>query len=157
VKKTPDSRRLTYTPRRAKEQDIPSLRKMAVSLFNHSRFYQDPFFTRTEADRLFRQWTENAVLGVAADTVLLVPDAGFIACKLSGRKYGEISLVGVTGAYQGKGIGASLVRAALAWFNKKSIETVTVRTQLINTEAMNFYRSLGFSIKSYDIVFGKIL
>jgi len=157
VKKTPNRRHSAHTPRRAEEQDIPGLRKMAGSLFIHSRFYQDPFFTRTEADRLFRQWTENAVLGKAANTVLHVPDAGFIVCKLSGRKFGEIPLVGVTRRYQGRGIGASLVSAALAWFQKNGVGTVTVRTQLRNTKAMNFYRSLGFSVKSHDMVFGKIL
>ena len=157
VKKTPSRRRSAHTPRRAEEQDIPGLRKMAGTLFTHSRFYQDPFFTRTEADRLFRQWTENAVLGKAANMVLHVPDVGFIACKLSGRKSGEIPLVGVTRKNQGKGIGALLVSAALAWFQKNGVETVTVRTQLRNTEAMNFYRSLGFSIKSHDMVFGKKL
>jgi ribosomal protein S18 acetylase RimI-like enzyme len=154
---TPRGIRSAYTPRRAEEQDIPALRKIAGSLFIHSRFYQDPFFTRAEADRLFRQWTENAVRGEAANTVLHVPNAGFIACRLSGRKSGDIPLVGVTRKYRGTGIGASLVSAAIAWFQKNDVNTVTVRTQLRNTEAMNFYRSLGFSIKSHDVVFGKIL
>lgn len=153
----PPRRHSAYTPRLAKEEDIPILRKMARSLFIHSRFYQDPFFTRAEADRLFCQWTENAVRGEAADAVLHVPHAGFIAVRRSGRRSGDIPLVGVTRKYRGTGLGRSLVTAALAWFQKNDIEKVGVRTQLRNTEAMNFYRALGFSIRSHDMVFGKIL
>lgn len=140
----------------AREEDIPMLKGMAKSLFLESRFYNDPFFSKEEADRLYEAWVENSVRGEAADVVFCLPEKGFVTCREAGDR-GEIVLIGIRKGFRGKGIGTALVEKAMEWFRVQGLVAVSVRTQMKNTEAMNFYLKLGFEIEGYDIVFGKIL
>ena len=154
IRKGPEMR---GSVRIATHQDIPALKRMSTSLFIESRFYNDPFFSKAMADRLYRAWIENSVKGQAADIVFYVPGTGFITCRKSRGKKGEIVLMGVKKNLRGKGFGAVLVGEAMQWFVEQEIKSVTVRTQLKNLRALNFYIKLGFMPKEYDIVFGKIL
>jgi dTDP-4-amino-4,6-dideoxy-D-galactose acyltransferase len=138
-------------------QDIPALQRYITSLFPQSRFYNDPFFSREEADRLYRAWIENSVRGEAADIVFHITGTGFISCRKAGKHSGQIVLVGVRKRFRGKGYGTALITQAMEWFRRERINAVTVRTQLNNTKAMNFYLRTGFLVKEYDIIFGRIL
>lgn len=143
--------------RAATLKDVRKLKKLVRSLFFESRFYSDPFFSKKEADRLYEAWIENSVRGLAADIVFYIAEAGFITCKRSPKKKGEIVLVGIKAGLRGKGLGSALVGEAMQWFAGQEVTAVTVRTQLRNLRALNFYIGLGFLPKEYDIVFGKIL
>jgi dTDP-4-amino-4,6-dideoxy-D-galactose acyltransferase len=138
-------------------QDIPALQKYITSLFPESRFYNDPFFSREEADSLYRAWIENSVRGEAADIVFHIPGKGFISCRKAGRRSGQIVLIGVRKSLRGKGYGTALIKEAMEWSRRERINAVTVRTQLKNTKALNFYLRTGFLVKEYDIIFGRIL
>lgn len=140
----------------AAEKDIPMLKEIGKSLFTDSRFYSDPFFSKKEADKLYRKWIENSVKKETADIVFFIPGKGFITCKRSGNT-GEIILIGVKPGFRGKGIGSALIGEAMRWFKDKRVNTVSVRTQIKNLKAMNFYLTSGFYIKEHDIVFSKIL
>jgi len=141
----------------ATEKDIPMLKEMAKSLFLESRFYNDPFFSKEEADNLYKTWIENSVKGSVADVVFHIPDTGFITCKKLPLGTGEIVLIGIRKDFRGKGMGTTLIEEAIKWFKMQGVGLVTVRTQLRNLSAMNFYVKLNFYIKGYDIVFAKIL
>jgi dTDP-4-amino-4,6-dideoxy-D-galactose acyltransferase len=141
----------------AAEKDIHMLQEIVKSLFLESRFYSDPFFSKEEADRLYQTWIENSVKGNAADIVFCIPDKGFITCKKLPLYSGEIVLIGVKKDLRGKGIGTILIENAIRWFKTQGTNVVSVRTQLKNLRAMNFYVKLGFYIKEYDIIFAKIL
>ncbi len=137
-------------------RDIPMLRKLTKSLFRESRFYHDPFFSKENADRLYLAWVDNSVKGAAADIVFCVPREGFVTCR-ERRRSGEIVLLGVKKDSRRKGTGTALVEEAMRWFTGQGFHSVSVRTQLRNLVAMNFYLKLGFTVKSHDMVFGKIL
>jgi GNAT superfamily N-acetyltransferase len=139
------------------ERDIPMAGAMAKSMFIDSRFYNDPFFTKEEADKLYQAWIENSIRGINAHAVFLMPDAGFIALKKTGEITGEIALIGVIQKMQGQQIGRKLVNKAFNWFKSEGISNIFVKTQLRNIRAMNFYAGLGFKIKGYSITFGNIL
>jgi ribosomal protein S18 acetylase RimI-like enzyme len=141
----------------ATEKDIPMLKEMVKSLFLESRFYNDPFFSKEEADNMYQTWIENSVKGNISDIVLYIPVKGFITCKKLPLCAGEIVLVGVKKDFRGKGIGTIITQKAIKWFETQGTSVVSVRTQLKNLRAMNFYAQLGFYIKGYDIVFAKIL
>ena len=141
----------------ATTKDIPALKKLSQSIFVNSRFYSDPFFTKEEADNLHITWTENSVMGKAADIVFHCQRNGFVTCKKLNESTGEIGLIGVKEGCRGKSIGSILMNSSINWFSSCDFKNVIVRTQLKNIEAMNFYRKLGFVIKCYDLVFGKIL
>ncbi|MDQ7787195.1 MAG: GNAT family N-acetyltransferase [Thermodesulfovibrionales bacterium] len=138
-------------------RDIPMLRTLIKGLFPQSRFYHDPFFSKKDADNLYQQWIENSVKGTAADIVFCVDKAGFITCRKKDKLSGEIVLIGIGKRTRGKGLGTVLVAQAMQWFRDKGMRTVTVRTQLRNPDAMNFYIKLGFLVKEYDLIFGNKL
>jgi dTDP-4-amino-4,6-dideoxy-D-galactose acyltransferase len=142
--------------RKAAVKDTAMLKKISSGLFTDGRFYNDPFFARHEADRLYQAWIDNSLREKDVQT-FVVANKGFITCKKLSKYRGDIPLVGVIAKEQGKGIGSSLVKTALSWFKTNGIRTVTVRTQANNVRAMNFYKGLGFVVKYTDVTMGKIL
>lgn len=139
------------------EKDIPELKKVARSLFIDSRFYHDPFFSKKEADSLFQAWIENSVKGITADKVYWIPQKGFVICRKSEGNKGKIMLIGTRKGSRNKGIGTMLMEEVLAWCKTEGLAAVSVRTQLRNINALNFYLKAGFYIKEHDIVFAKIV
>jgi len=146
-----------HNARFATEQDIPMAREMAKSLFLHSRFYNDPFYSKEEADNLYQTWIENSIKGLAAHAVFLIPDKGFITCSKLEHNTGNIDLIGVRKDFQRRDIGKQLLLTALDWFYSQGISKVRVKTQLRNVPALNFYSRLGFTIIEYSLTFGIIL
>jgi dTDP-4-amino-4,6-dideoxy-D-galactose acyltransferase len=142
--------------RLAGEDDVPALSARAATLFPLSRFYHDPFFAAEEADRLHAVWVANAVRGAAADAVWILPEAGFVTCRLAPGG-GDVVLIGVYGERRGAGVGRRLMTAALAWFASRGVATVRVKTQVRNLPAMNFYRRLGFELHGADMTMGCVL
>lgn len=140
----------------AEYNHIPELIKLSKSLFKKGRFYDDPFFTEEEADKLYNKWIENCVRGEAADIVFYIPEKGFIACKQENIN-GWIVLIGVFKEFQRKGVGRILVKKAVRWCKNNNVKYLKVRTQLKNIEAMNFYTNLGFRVEAYDLIFSKVL
>lgn len=128
---------------------------ISAGIFKEGRFYKDPFFSREEADRLYRTWAENLLKG-DADKVFLVGNEGFVACKVAGDT-GSITLIGVSSEHQHRGIGKDLVRKALTWFREMGADKATVRTQAGNRNAIAFYESVGFRVRNLDITLGRIL
>jgi GNAT superfamily N-acetyltransferase len=143
--------------RLAVASDVPRLSAEATTLFRRSRFYHDPFFSAADADRLHAAWLANSVSGQAADAVWIIPDAGFVTCKLTRDGCGEVALIGVWEGSRGRGAGRALMTAAMAWFAGCGVLTVRVKTQVKNLRAMNFYHRLGFDLHAMDMTMGCIL
>lgn len=143
--------------RLAVASDVPRLAAEATTLFRRSRFYHDPFFSADEADRLHAAWLANSVSGQAADAVWIIPDAGFVTCKLTKDGCGEVALIGVWEGSRGRGAGRALMTAAMIWFAGRGVATVRVKTQVKNLRAMNFYHRLGFDLYAMDMTMGCIL
>lgn len=143
--------------RLAGPSDVPKLSAEATTLFRRSRFYHDPFFSAAEADRLHAAWLANSVNGQAADAVWIIPDAGFVTCKLTRDGGGEVALIGVWEGCRGRGAGRALMTAAVSWFAGQRVQTVHVKTQVKNLRAMNFYHRLGFDLYAMDMTMGCIL
>lgn len=145
-----------FPVREATIKDIPMLKSMVKGLFKDSRFYNDPFFTKKEADKGYQAWIENSVKDKTIK-VFVAEKSGFITCKILSKNKGDIPLVGVVPKVQGKGIASRLMSKALNWFQENGVKTVTVRTQINNITAMNFYSGLGFRIKYVDVTMRLIL
>lgn len=143
--------------RHATTDDLPLLSEHAVTLFRRSRFYSDPFFTEADADRLHVAWLANSVSGQAANAVLINPDAGFVTLKLTKNGRGEVPLIGVWEQARQRGAGRELMTAAVRWFADNGVTLVTVKTQVKNLRAMNFYHRLGFDLLEMDMTMCCIL
>lgn len=145
-----------FSMREATVKDTPRLKSMVKGLFTGSRFYNDPFFTKKDADKVYQAWIENS-LNDKRQKIFLAEGSGFIACRKVTAKKGDIPLIGVVSSAQGKGVGSSLFGWALEWFRKSQVSKVATRTQVSNVKAMNFYSEAGFRIKYVDITMGYIV
>jgi len=141
--------------REGTKDDNTIVQQISAGIFREGRFYKDPFFSREEADRLYRTWAENLLKG-DADRVFLIGHEGFVACKVAGDT-GSITLIGVSSEHQNRGIGKDLVRNALAWFRELGADKATVRTQAGNSNAIAFYERVGFRVRNLDITLGRII
>jgi GNAT superfamily N-acetyltransferase len=141
---------------RVDDTNIRTLQRLVKGGFLDSRFYNDPFYSVDGADQLFQLWIENSVKDTSG-AVFWVPNKGFASVKTIDAQQGSIVLMGVGEQYRRQGIGKALMRKSLAWFQEAGVHTVTVRTQLKNINAMNFYGACGFSIAGYDMVFAQVL
>jgi ribosomal protein S18 acetylase RimI-like enzyme len=144
----------TLTLRAANDDDVAALQDMVNGLFRNSYYYVSPHFSRVEADLLHRTWIANCVRHGRADRVLLAEIAGeivgFITCRCLAAKAGVIELVGVSPGHASRGIGKTLVRAALACFSELDATTVRVRTQATNVAAANVYAATGARLVTVD-------
>lgn len=133
--------------REATESDILSLQKLASSAFSGTRYYNDPLI-KDKASSIYSEWIRNSILKIAADHVLIWEEqgqaCGFVAFKNDGR----ILLIAVDENQRGKGVGKSLVKAALSALSSTGVTSYTVETQLTNTPAIRTYLSCGFNIAS---------
>jgi dTDP-4-amino-4,6-dideoxy-D-galactose acyltransferase len=127
-------------------QDVEALKMMARTNHRDTRFYYDGHFSVEEADHLYETWIERSCNGYA-DAVLVAErdgqPAGYITCDLR-EGYGQIGLLGVGEAWQGQGIGRTLINGALRWFAEHDLERVEVVTQGRNVRAQRVYQRAGF-------------
>ena len=100
-------------------------------------------------------WVENDCRGRATAVLVAVLNGkpvGYVACLLHPENsalgieaHGDIDLVAVGPKARGKGVGLQLVRAALAWCRPHASRMI-VKTQVINTPAINLYQRAGFQL-----------
>jgi ribosomal protein S18 acetylase RimI-like enzyme len=147
--------------REATLDDVEPLEEAITGLFLHSYYYVCPWFSREEADMLFRAWIANCVRGVRGEQVLLATlggaIAGFITRRAAGKGVGVIDLVGVVPGCASRGIGKLLVRAALDSFRDRGDEIVRVRTQAANLAAATVYASTRARLFAVDTTLVKPL
>jgi mycothiol synthase len=82
---------------------------------------------------------------------------GFHWTKVHNEDLGEVYVVGVDPAAQGRGIGASLTLIGLHHLAKRlstnSQPTVILYVEADNSAAVNTYRRLGFEVSGIDVAY----
>jgi len=153
-----DAPELLLPVRAATTDDIPALREMSQGLFLTSRFYHDPFFSRSEADGLFAAWAENSVRGEAADLVLVVDGSdgpgGYVTLRL--KDTGIIVLIGASRKAP-RGTGNALMAAAHKTYAERELTRAEVRTQAYNYAATGLYLRWGYRIARTDVTWCRAL
>ncbi len=139
--------------------DMTVFREIAKTSYTLSRFYFDTCFSREACASLYQTWIENSCQGYA-DRVLVAQVAerpvGYMTCHLrEENKSGELGLLGIDPDTRGSGIGNSLVRAALQWFNDQECTRVYVVTQGRNIAAQRLFQRNGFLTKSMQLWYHK--
>jgi ribosomal protein S18 acetylase RimI-like enzyme len=119
--------------------------QIAAEAVTDDRFHADPRFPAEQAGKLKAAWLANDFAG-RADCLLVAESegrlAGYIACLLHQRA-AVIDLVAVAPAAQGRGVGASLVEAAIAHYTGRAGH-LAAGTQAHNRAAVRLYGKLGF-------------
>jgi dTDP-4-amino-4,6-dideoxy-D-galactose acyltransferase len=126
-----------------------ALFSLAVEAGKHSRFQVDPEFPPALFQALYEEWMRKSLSGEKADAVLTVDEGGVPIGMITVQDQdgtGNIGLVAVNPAYQGRGLGTSLVQAALMWFSEQGCARVEVVTQERNRAACQLYERNGFKV-----------
>lgn len=140
--------------------DLPALQMMARAGHRDTRFFSDPHFSRQRAEDLYSTWITLESQGRAQMVFVaaVAPDqpVGYISCHLNqaGRE-GQIGLVGVNPAVRGRGIGRSLVLAAIEWCEAHGAQAVNVVTQGKNCTAQRLYQQCGFLTRDLQFWYHK--
>jgi ribosomal protein S18 acetylase RimI-like enzyme len=143
--------------RAARADDLPELRRIAAVSHHDSRFYADPHFDRGRCDELYATWIEKSC---REDMVLVAEHeerpAGYISCVLSGD-IGDIGLLAVSAAAQGRGLGGALVGAGLRWLVDRLVDRGAARVRVVtqgrNTRAQRLYQAHGLLTDSIGLWF----
>ncbi len=150
----------SVTIRPVQTGDLPVLQAMARTGHTETRFFSDSHFPHQRAEDLYSTWITLESQG-RAQTVLVAVSAanrplGYISCHLaSARRQGQIGLVGVSPEVRGKGIGKSLILAAIDWYRAKDAPTLTVVTQGKNRAAQRLYQRCGFLSQNLQLWYHK--
>jgi len=132
--------------KRADAADRPLVEKLAERLTPYSRFAADPRFPRENVTELYRLWARRCL---DEGAVHLDPSAeGFVATRPRGDEL-SVDLVYVADGAGGRGVGARLLRAALAG-SSASAAVVTASTG--NVRALRLYQSVGFRTAAVEAV-----
>lgn len=86
----------------------------------------------------------------ASDTTLL----GFHWTKTQSPTLGEVYIVGVDPAAQGRGLGRLLTLAGLHYFAGRGIDEVMLYVEGDNSAALHTYQRLGFARNAIDVAYG---
>ncbi|MGC4935359.1 mycothiol synthase [Gordonia sp. DT30] len=115
-------------------------------------------------ERVGSDWFDPAGLFLAFDaTPGASPDAdeskgrpllGFHWTKKQGPGLGEVYIVGVDPAAQGRGLGRLLTLAGLHYFADRGIDEVLLYVEGDNTAALHTYERLGFTRHAIDVAYG---
>lgn len=115
----------------------------ALTAIDHAAFVPPFQLSHPDIRRAYRISTTCTVAKVGDETV------GFQISSRHG-KVGHLARLAVLPAYQGRGIGAALVREMIAAFLRRQVEVMTVNTQLSNTRSQVLYHAYGFERNRYD-------
>jgi dTDP-4-amino-4,6-dideoxy-D-galactose acyltransferase len=127
--------------------DLPTLRAIARSSHQDSRFYADSHFPRAACERLYDEWLNRSCAGWAK--AVLVAEcggapAGYLTCHVEAGQAGSIGLFAVARQFRGRGLGRQLIGACLEYFRGQKAERVTVVTQGRNVASQRLYQRCGF-------------
>jgi dTDP-4-amino-4,6-dideoxy-D-galactose acyltransferase len=146
--------------RPANPEDLDSLRAIAESAFEFSRFATDPFFSGSQVAGFFRQWITNLCDGLANVVIVATAAdeiAGFSSCALVDGGGGRIPLIATSEAHRRQGIGRALIDASLRWFAAEGVRRIRVKTQAANYAAMALYHRAGFTVATAELTFSTTL
>lgn len=134
--------------------DVPALEEIAETAFTDTRFYFDQGFERRRVADLYRLWVRQSVERYPDSVRVLDQDgraSGFITCDRSADGTGQVGVAAVAASLRGRGLGQMLYQAALDWFARNSVASVTYVTQARNTGAQRLVQQLGFRITATQL------
>jgi len=149
----------TPTGRLALPEDLEGLCALARANSGDSRFAFDKGFPEDASARLYYRWMERSCLGEMASAVFVLGNPGiplgYVTCELDQEGDGKIGLLGLAPEARGRGLAQGLLAQAIAWFQSKECQRVSVITQGRNLPAQRLYQRAGFLTSDVQLWYHK--
>lgn len=130
--------------------DEQSVRDVALKAFHNfsGHYHSDTRLDPQRCDEVYSSWAfRTCTSGKAADQVLVAERkgavAGFASIRLDGEE-GDVVLLGVDPAFQGRGIARSLLVHSLTWCREKGARRLLYSTQIANLPIQRVLARIGF-------------
>tara|TARA_B100001971_G_C18157281_1_gene519301 strand:+ start:113 stop:1024 length:912 start_codon:yes stop_codon:yes gene_type:complete len=138
----------------AEKSDLENLKRIVIQTDN-TRFHNDKIFSKKKVDEFRKTWIINLFSDHEKKVyVYTIHDnvVGFVTVESNnkGNKEGVLKLIAVDNKYRGKGIGTSLVKTALKWFNN-NCRISFITTQTSNYPSNKMYQKSGCKV-AYKLV-----
>ena len=134
-----------------------SILSISRKAFLYSRFFNDPYLPKDEAQNIYVHWTYCA---------FNKPDKYFVIAEKNNRVAGyllfsinmeqrltTIELIAVDKVFRGQNIGKRLINKLESFTYKNGIKLIKVGTQVDNVSAVRFYNACGFKYLSCNSVY----
>lgn len=134
---------------------VPPLEELAWESGSSSRFKKDARLS-PKFKELYSLWMKKSLEREIADAVFVCYDGQIMAGMVSVQKIevaARLGIIAVHPSCRGRRIGEMLMRQAEAWCIGQQLEWLHVVTQGNNASACNFYRSMGYTVKSVEYVY----
>jgi len=139
----------------ATTEDEAEVTEIASKCFTYSRFHLDPHIPNSIANQIKASWAKNYFKGERGDWMVVAvvngKVVGFLQLLLSNENHLIIDLLAVAPTYRGQGLGRAMIDYA-ACNCLPSLQKIQVGTQIVNTPALNLYRSMGFEFEQAEYI-----
>jgi GNAT superfamily N-acetyltransferase len=145
---------LAHQPRAATGADLPGLKALARVSHHNTRFYTDPHFDPERSDAMYEHWIERNCQDPDVGVWVAGPEgdpAGYYAVYPDGVG----SLIAIRADCQRQGWGNAFLLTALAWLERRGVETSSQRTQSTNDGARRMFLKRGARLVHTELVFHK--
>lgn len=129
--------------------------KIAQKTFLYSRFFNDPYLPKEQAQNIYSYWTECAFEKPEKYFVIAKKNnkvAGYLLFNLE-NSFATIELIAVDEVFRGQNISKSLIAGLEFFAYEKGINSIKVGTQVDNMSAVRFYNACGFHYASCNSVY----
>ncbi|MEI6300067.1 MAG: GNAT family N-acetyltransferase [Betaproteobacteria bacterium] len=148
-----------FALKRAGEEDIPQLERMAGQLYVKSRYFFDEKFGADKAEEFYKSWIRKAVRGQFDDECWCLTQGtqviAFCSFRYTQGDRAQIGLMGVHESFAGMGVGKLMIDSVIKILVAKGVEQVVVVTQGRNYPAQNLYQSAGFRTQETQLWYHK--
>jgi ribosomal protein S18 acetylase RimI-like enzyme len=138
--------------RQAVDRDHDPLLELAAAAFRYSRFHLDPQISPDIANANKKSWVFSYLHGLRGERLWVAEiegrPVGFLCemrSEVQGEPVGVIDLIGVGGAYRGRGVGTALVKS-FCEAGSGRYQRLIVGTQAANIPSLRLYESCGFKV-----------
>jgi ribosomal protein S18 acetylase RimI-like enzyme len=131
--------------------------KIAQDAFLYSRFFNDPWLPKVQAQNIYVHWTKCAFNKPEKYFVIIKRNtqiAGYLLFSINLKDlFATIELIAVDEVFRGHNIGKSLITGLETFVYEKGIKTIKVGTQVDNVSATGFYLANGFQYVSCSSIY----
>lgn len=136
-------------------EDAEILTVVSAGSFNHSRFYVDDNFKKSDADALFASWILNDCLGKNGRRMFIAEKdeklVGFWSCMPLVERVSKTSLYWIAPTFRGRGVSQDIFSAVENLAVERGMDRIFAAVPGANAAAIRTHELCGFVVDSVKL------